>query len=168
MSEHASRERRRLVCVVVPILVWIACGPAREEAPDGDDQVAAVRAVTAAIIRADNAGDLEAVIELYTEDAILLPPGNAPIRGRPAIRQHYARLFRQNDLDVSIESEETRVAGEWAFDRGRTRGQAQPKDGGPVVLIDDTYVMLLRRDAGRGWRIARLIWNASGGAEEGG
>jgi len=155
-----------LAYIAFALLVSVACGQTDEEVRRGDDQLAAVRAVTARIIRADNAGDLDAVIELYTEDAVLLPPGRAPIEGRAAIREHYAGIFQDYVLQVEIASEETHVAGRWAFDRGRTRGRARPKGGGTAAVIDDKYVMVLRYDAEPGWRIARLIWNAAAVAAE--
>lgn len=35
------------------------------------------------------AGDAEALSRLYTEDAILLTPGNPPIKGRQAIQEYW-------------------------------------------------------------------------------
>ena len=43
---------------------------------------------------ATEAGDSEALSRLYTEDAILMTPGNAPIVGRQAIQENY-----ENELE---------------------------------------------------------------------
>lgn len=155
----ASATGRAAVVTILAVWGSVSCGSERRR-PIEDDQTASVRSVIARIIRADNAGDLEAVVGLYAEDAILLPPGDAPIRGLSAIREHYARIFDANELEVAFDSEETVVAGDWAFDRGTTTGWVRPRSGGAPVSIDDKYVMILRRDPERGWLISRLIWNA--------
>ena len=49
---------------------------------------AAREAIEAAVTRyvaASNRGDADALMELYTEDAVLLPPDHEPIEGREAI-----------------------------------------------------------------------------------
>jgi uncharacterized protein (TIGR02246 family) len=37
--------------------------------------------------------DVNAVLALYTDDAIVLPPGAAPVTGRDAIREFYKRCY---------------------------------------------------------------------------
>ena len=47
----------------------------------------------AAIIKADNAGDIEKIVSLYTPDAMLIPAGKANISGNDSIRQNYMIFF---------------------------------------------------------------------------
>ena len=47
----------------------------------------------ASLQTADNSGDLETVLFLYADDAILLPPNEASVSGKPAIRERYEALF---------------------------------------------------------------------------
>jgi uncharacterized protein (TIGR02246 family) len=117
-----------------------------------------IREVVSAIIAADNAGDLERVVELYSASAILMPPDGEPIEGREAIRAHYRRIFSRFTLEATLDSDETVVCGDWAFDRGRTHVRSKSKETGDTNEAHDKYVMILHRDA-TGWQIARLIWN---------
>jgi len=145
-------------------MLWLAftvasCSPAQQERSADQADVDSIRTVIADIIAADNAGNLERVLALYTDDVILMPPGGDIIRGKPAAREHYRNIFQHTELDLTFVSEETQAVGDWAFDRGTTRGRAVPRSGGTATPIDDKYLMILKRQADGTWRIARLIWN---------
>ena len=127
---------------------------------DQPDDLAAIRAVTSGIIAADNTGDATAVIWFYAEDAVLLPPNGAPVAGKDAIRARYEEGFRHFRFAISSSSEETHVFGDWAFDRGTTAGKTIPKTDKSSRQIHDKYVMILHREPGGTWKIARLMWNA--------
>jgi uncharacterized protein (TIGR02246 family) len=118
----------------------------------------AVMAVVSAIIEADNQGDLENVVRLYAADGVLMPPGGEPVEGLAAIRAHYGNLFSRFSLRASLDSRETIVSGDWAFDRGTTDVVSTSKQTGETTVAHDKYLMVLRREED-GWRIARLIWN---------
>lgn len=126
-----------------------------------------VRRVVDGIIAAGNTGDLEAILSFYAEDAILLPPNGDPIRGLEAIRQHYEELFQTSVLYIRALSLETQVSSDWAFDRGTVDGQILPREDehgkikGEPKIVNDKYVMTLRREGENGWRITRLIWNST-------
>ena len=117
------------------------------------------RRVVAEIVDADNRGDLETVMSLYADDAVLLPPGEPPVRGRGVIRQRYEAIFSSSTLALVGTVESLRVAGDLAVVRGATSGTVTSKTGGGELKVDDKYVMVLERsDAGR-WLIAELMWN---------
>lgn len=56
----------------------------------------------AALVDAFNAQDPNAVASFYTPDGVLLPPGQASIRGRDAIAQHYAAAFASGARDMQF------------------------------------------------------------------
>ena len=120
----------------------------------------AVRRTIQNIIAADNARDLEGVVALYTPDAVLLPPGLAPIAGTAAIRERYRGLYANSLPRLNQSIEELVVREDWAFVRGRTLGLFPGGPNQPAREIHDKFVMLLSRD-GTAWRVARLMWNTS-------
>ena len=137
----------------VPMKFLILVATLLRESPED-----AVRAIASAIIAADNQGDVEKVVGLYTPDAVLMPPGGAFVEGRDAIRAHYGALFSRFSLMATLSSRETIVSGEWAFDRGTTEVASTSKETGETVEAHDKYLMVLHHEED-GWRIARLIWN---------
>jgi ketosteroid isomerase-like protein len=99
-------------------------------------------------------------VALYTPDAVLLPPGLAPIAGTAAIRERYRGLYANSLPRLNQSIEELVVREDWAFVRGRTLGLFPGGPNQPAREIHDKFVMLLSRD-GTAWRVARLMWNTS-------
>ena len=124
------------------------------------DDISEVRATISRLIRADNASDLDIVMSCYTQDAIFLPPNDAPTIGLAAIMMRYESLFDRFKPELVCESFETLVGRDFAIDCGVTHGRLVPRDGSEPREINDKYLMVLRRDeSGDGWLISRLIWN---------
>jgi uncharacterized protein (TIGR02246 family) len=126
-----------------------------------------VRAAIESLIAADNRRDFVAAAQAYSEDAVLTPPNAPEIRGRTAILAHYQRLFERDQPRLWLEPEETLVAGDFAVETGRTKGFLwHLGSSADSRKIDDRYVMILRKSAGR-WLISRLIWNSQPIADSG-
>ncbi len=150
-----------LACLLIPYGGTAICAQANHAGQtDQPADLAAIRAVTSGIIAADNTGDAVAVMRFYADDAILLPPNGAPVTGKDAIRTRYQEGFRHFRFAIFSASEETHVFGDWAFDRGTTEGKTIPKADEPSRQIHDKYLMILHREPGGAWKIARLMWNA--------
>lgn len=119
---------------------------------------AARQAIESAVTRyvtASNRGDVDALMELYAEDAVLLPPDHEPIEGREAIGEFWRRGTDQG-LEVSTLRIET--DGKLGYLVGRYRLPAtgdEPADSGK-------YVMCLKRQADGSWKLTADIWNSSG------
>src|SRR5262245_158724 len=97
--------------------------PPTAGAEDGAGEVAQIKKVLAGIIAADNASDVERIVAFYEDDALLLPPASPAVTGKAAIKERYRQGFENARLELAFHSEETQVAGAWAFDRGLTHGR---------------------------------------------
>lgn len=124
---------------------------------------AARQAIEAAVTRyvnASNRGDADALMELYAEDAVLLPPDHEPIEEREAIGEFWRRGTDQG-LEVSTLRVDT--DGQLGYLVGRYRLPAteeEPADSGK-------YVMCLKRQADGSWKLTADIWNSSGEEADG-
>lgn len=125
----------------------------------GVEAVRDVRAVAAGIIAADNARDIDRVLGYYSADAVLMPPGEEPVQGREAIRPRYEALFSGFDPEIRGRVDESCVGEGLAFVRGHNGGRLVSRQGGEDRLLDDAYLMVLRRDTDGRWRISRLMWH---------
>jgi len=146
------------------LIALLASAPAWGET-SAEADVRLVRQVASGIIASDNARDLAGVLAAYAEDAVLLPPGEEPMRGKAAIKPRYEALFERFSPEIVGEIEELHVGGDWAFVLGRNRGRLVPRAGGEPRTLNDVYVMVLRREAGAIWHIARLMWHPAGPAD---
>jgi len=109
------------------------------------------RAFAAAFLR----GDAEAVAELYTKDAQLIPPGAEIVTGRSAIAAFWKGAIDAGVKELALETAEVESAGELAYEVGTVRLVA--KDG---QVSRDRYLVVWKRNDGR-WQLHRDIWNSS-------
>jgi uncharacterized protein (TIGR02246 family) len=118
-----------------------------------------IRAVAAGIVAADNRSDIERVVTYYSADAVLMPPGEAPVVGRDSIRPRYETLFAGFTPAIELRVEEACVGDGLGFVRGRNGGRLIPRASGESRVLDDAFLMLLRLEPEGVWRISHLIWH---------
>ncbi len=105
-----------------------------------------------------NAGDAAAVGALYTEDAVLLAPGGAPIVGRAAIADALSGLFGVLG-NLRLVTEDVRPAGDaHVIDMGRIIYELTAADGSKTLFTGNYLVVWLRGEDGV-WRLFRDIFN---------
>lgn len=110
------------------------------------------------IMQADSAGDLDQVISLYAEDAILIPSGRADIIGKNAIRENYRNIFATSIVQLKATANEIIETGDWTIIRGNTIGNIISKKDSSSVKADDKFLMMLKKQSGE-WKIYRLMWS---------
>jgi uncharacterized protein (TIGR02246 family) len=137
--------------------------PVAEEIPVADTSAAnlnAIRALHGTFMEAYNRGDIETLAGLFTQDAIRMPPFGVAFQGEAAIRADFASIFGQNDGDISITVDETRLSGDFAIARGTWAVSLTPKNGDAVTTDVGKWLNLLERQTDGSWKISRNIWNS--------
>lgn len=159
-SLPANRVNRSVVLLVsLAVPGWaLGAGPAHHCDP-GREAVREVMAVAEGIIAADNERDIRRVLGYYAADAVLLPPGEQPVQGREAIRPRYEDLFARFNPEIVARVEEVCVGGDLALVRGHNGGRLISRENGSARLLNDVYMMMLRRDLVGGWHITHLMWH---------
>jgi uncharacterized protein (TIGR02246 family) len=110
-------------------------------------------------VAAHNAGDLDRIMALWSDDAVFMPTDEPTIFGRAAIRGHLEEILDQIPGTVALSLEETRVLGDWAFDRGVETITMGPDAAGRQVTMRIKYLCLLQRQKDGAWKFARYIYN---------
>jgi hypothetical protein len=83
----AFRKSAFLCCLTIALLGFAL----RSFAADVPSPVAAVHAADDSWVKAYNSGDLDTVVGLYDEHAVIYPPGAPPAHGGAAIRVFFAK-----------------------------------------------------------------------------
>ena len=143
------------------LLPGLALAGCREAAPAADPSTReAIEAAVGRYVAASNEGDADALTELYTEDAVLLPPDHAPVHGRRAIGE----FWRQGtDSGLAVTTLRVEVDGTIGYLVGKynlPQTTNEPADSGK-------YVMCLRRQRDGSWKLSADIWNSSAEDEPG-
>lgn len=108
-----------------------------------------------------NAKDAKAAAAAYTKDAVLLPPGEPPVRGREAIEEYWRGAIELGGIrDVSVETMDAQSSGSLGYETGSFELTVNGPDGEPVI-DRGRYIELLRREPDGRWLSTHGIWNAS-------
>ena len=106
------------------------------------------------------ASDTEALLDLYMEDAVLLPQNRPVVVGKDAIRALYESFFAQFTVKGDGRLIEAEVAGDWGYFWITYRLQATPKAGGEAIEDQGKSIFILKRQHDGAWKITRLMDNS--------
>ena len=122
-----------------------------------DEETLAIRRVAARWTAAVEVGDIETLGGLMTEDIVVIHGNGRMVCGKEAVMNDFARSLEEFSVRQSVESEETIVAGEWAFDRAKVHTNISSRKSHDTRQFDSRTVTILRKQSGAGWRVARVI-----------
>ena len=117
---------------------------------------------TAAFHQALRTNDSEGLFAYVAWDVVMLPPNEAPIRGKPAMQTWYRTFlsaFRTTTLLLT--NREVTVSDSWATELGQHEWGLQTAAGGDPVVDKGNYMQIWKRAPDGGWRFYREIWNGS-------
>lgn len=124
-----------------------------------EEVTAAIEAASDEFAEAFNAGDAEAVAAMYTEDAVVLPPGKEAIEGRAAIQADLESDFANMDgMVMSFETTEVQAAHGHALEVG-----GYTLEGADGSHLDHGKFIAVWKNTDDGWKMTRDIWNSSMG-----
>lgn len=152
----------RTIGLLVAVLALSACSDSRDpvatEVPASQFELGQMNRDFAAAL---NAKDAKAAAALYTEDAVLIPPGEPIVRGRQAIEEYWRAAIELGGVrEVSVETMDAGSSGSLGYETGNFRLTVDGPDGSAVVETG-RYVELLRRESDGTWRSTHGIWNAT-------
>jgi uncharacterized protein (TIGR02246 family) len=108
-----------------------------------------------------NAKDAKKAASLYTEDAVLIPPGEPVVRGRASIEEYWKGALESGGVrDVSVETMDALSSGSLGYETGSYKLTATGPNG-EVVNQEGRYIELLRRGPDGKWYSTHGIWNAA-------
>jgi len=126
----------------------------------GDE--AAIRSVLSSYQDALNASNTEAVMPLYTDDGVFMPPNNHSAVGKPAVRKAYDAVFRAITLKVKFTvAEVVKMSAEWAFVRTNSAGTNRINATGATGAEGNQELFIFKKGSDGKWRIARYSFSTT-------
>ena len=153
-------------CVILPLVILLCltfdCQQAEEVAEEPAVDIAvdieAIKELSDAYGATISAGDVDGYINLFTDDAILMPPNAKIVIGKDKILLRAQARFG-NYKDIGLEEvttpEEIKIFGDWAFDRGFTSFKSRVN---PTVRTNK-FIRIWYKESNGSWKLARVIWN---------
>jgi uncharacterized protein (TIGR02246 family) len=145
------------VCCLV--LLELRCVQKQPDTRAADET--AVRSINPAWFKAYNAGDVNTIVALYAEDAVVNAPGAAAARGQAAIREFFTKdVAGSRAVGVSLNGSSVTDVGV-SGDLGWEWGTFTVTDKSGATVDRGKYVTVYARKDGK-WHIIRDIWNSDG------
>ena len=148
--------KRAGLFVVAAVLALIGV---QSSAADPAAEVAAIHAVDDAWVKAYNAGAVDAVVGLYDEQAVLLPPGAPRAKGRAEIRSYLARDIAESQKGGLKFTLGARPDGGVSGDLGWASGSYAVKDRAGRIVETGKYLSVSKKKDGK-WLYVRDTWNS--------
>jgi uncharacterized protein (TIGR02246 family) len=116
---------------------------------------------SSAVVRASASAwaktEVEALVNIYTDDAILFPPKGEPIKGREAIRAFWTRTADRRILEHSIKTERADMSGDLLTEHGRFTAVFQ-SGGNTPERSSANFISVWKRGADGIWRKHLDCW----------
>lgn len=121
------------------------------------------QAIEAANIKfgeAARSGDTAALVNLYTEDARLLPPNSEMIQGREGVEAYWAGGFQMGIKNIVLTTVEVMGIGDMVCEIGKAQISIQP-EGMDAMEDSAKYLVVWKKGDDGMWKLHVDIWNSS-------
>ena len=106
-------------------------------------------------LSATQAGDVDSVLSLMSDDAMFLSAGQQPMVGREAFARGLTKVLSENVIESNSEIAEIVVCGDLAYCRTRLAVTITSKHGQLPMLRNGDTLSILRKEADGKWRLTR-------------
>lgn len=167
MTRHRTPHPLAPHLIAIAVATF-ALGCSAPQASSGADTAAAatnraaVEAATSAFHEALRTNDTTAFLSYLADDVVLMPPGEAALQGKEAVRGWYlAFLSHYRTSSLNLGSREVFVGDGWATELGTFEWGLAPVAGGDAVVDRGHYMQVWKQQPDGQWRFAREIWNSA-------
>lgn len=152
------RTPRLFALLVGTAIALSACAPAAPPPVDTAAEEAALKAVTAAWLAAYNAGDVEKIVAMYAEGAVLMPPHSPAATGLAAIRA-FLIADTAGAKAAGVKLVPGAATAGVAGDTGWESGSYTIADASGATVDSGSYLSVSRKSNGK-WLYVRDTYNS--------
>ena len=145
--------RSALLAVIVGIATGACASETRTDEFTAQD-TEAIRQRSQQLPTAFNAKQVDAILELYADNSVFMPPNSPLLRGREPLREFYTDLIGRT-TNLRLETEDVAGHGPLAYETGTYYLGYQ--DG--AVRDRGKYVFIWRKTNDT-WRTEKTIWSS--------
>jgi len=148
----------------VLVLLVFACVPPADGPPDRAADLAAIDSLHARDMAASPAGDIDALMALWSADPVALPPDGPILEGREAIRGMLEAGRRRADSpwetkEYTQHFTEVKVLGDYGWDLGTVTSRLVNRNDGRELVVNGKLLRILKREPDGRWTVYRSMWN---------
>lgn len=148
--------------LMVAVLALAGCqAAASSPAQDEAAVTAAINQIYTEYAASLKAGDPDRWAALWADDGMQLIPDAPALDGKQALRADIGAFIDAFDIDMTVNTQEVKVAGDWAYARGLYTAIFTPKDGGDPIPIDGKYLSIFQQQPDGSWKLYRDVYNSN-------
>lgn len=132
---------------------------AEEAVVDVSTDIEANKNLNDAWDEAYNAGDMDRLLSLYTDDAVRIPPNEPALIGMEEIRSNFQQIFDQFTEENNSAVVDVKIGGDLAFVRGTWTDIQTPKAGGEALNLNGSFVAINQKQPDGSWKTICEIWS---------
>jgi ketosteroid isomerase-like protein len=141
-----------ITALVLTVCVSACSGPKQQEFTREDAE--AIRKSTATLAAAFNEKAVDAIVGLYDDNSVFMPPNAPMLRGREPLKSFYSELFTRGASDFKMDVETVAGHGPLGYESGTY--SMSLKNGG---RDRGKYLRVLRK-MNDTWRVEYTIWSS--------
>jgi len=157
--------RRVVSLLAVTVATCVACVNSKSSSADSaaaPSTRAAVESTTAAFHQALRTNDTTSFYSYVDDNVVMMPPGEAPVRGIAALHTWYSAFLGQYQTSsLTLSDKEVEVGDGWATETGSFEWGLKPTAGGAEVVDRGHYIQIWKRTSDGRWKFYREIWNSA-------
>jgi ketosteroid isomerase-like protein len=160
----------RKLCIIMLfaliICIMVGCQQGEGDAEEvgvkalSDEDVAAIKAMGPALDKANLAGDFNAVVEMMTEDILLMNPNEQIIQGRAKTLEWFNAFKPATFTEHRHELLEVDGYGDIAYARGAYKNAFIFEGIDEPIKGEGKTLLILRKQTDGSWLISRFCWNS--------
>jgi uncharacterized protein (TIGR02246 family) len=109
-----------------------------------------------------NDSDTDAVMRLYADDGVFMPPYSQSAVGAAAVRKAYDAVFKAIKLSVKFNvAEVVEMAPNWVFARTNSAGTTTINGTGAKSAEANQELFIFRKGSDKSWKIARYSFSST-------
>jgi uncharacterized protein (TIGR02246 family) len=123
------------------------------------DRAAIVR-VTAELLGAVNASDVDRCLAVWSVDGVMMPPHHPSVHGHKALAEYFHRLFSRSRFRFQFTSPDIQITGDTALEIVTYTAVISPIGGASSIEDAGKGLHVYRRQSNGTWKLALDIWNS--------
>jgi ketosteroid isomerase-like protein len=124
-------------------------------------QTGAIDASLQRYIEAVRTGDVDTIVSMYCEDAVLMPPNDTSLYGRAELKEWHEDYFRHFRVATLSETEnEVVYFDKCAVQRWAYMVVIMPINGGERIRDDGRFLIVWKQEADGVWRMSQTMFNS--------
>ena len=112
-------------------------------------------------VEAAKNGDLDALVSLFCEDAVLMAPNETTLYGRAEIREWFEEYFQNfRIITFAVTERDVTLLDGWVIERHSYTIAINPVAGGERIRDDSRWFAIWKLDLEGVWRMSQAMFNS--------